>query len=218
MGTIVQEVEKQEVEQKELAVVNTNQPVSIWEDKRAFNDAFTMAKTLANAEIIPQAYRGKVSDCIVAIDLANQMGVSPITVMQNSQVVRGNFTWKGTACKAMIDGCGKYRKSRYVEVGVRGTDSWGYYLEAVEKDGDIVKGTTVDIKMAKDEGWYNKDGSKWKTMPELMLKYRAAAFFMRTECAGVAMGFLTAEEEEDIAPAPVKTGLTALLDGEVVED
>jgi len=207
-----------EQEQKELAVVNTNQPVSIWEDKRAFNDAFTMAKTLANAEIIPQAYRGKVSDCIVAIDLANQMGVSPITVMQNSQVVRGNFTWKGTACKAMIDGCGKYRKSRYVEVGVRGTDSWGYYLEAVEKDGDIVKGTTVDIKMAKDEGWYNKDGSKWKTMPELMLKYRAAAFFMRTECAGVAMGFLTAEEEEDIAPAPVKTGLTALLDGEVVED
>lgn len=218
METIVQEVGKQEVEQKELAVVNTNQPVSIWEDKRAFNDAFTMAKTLANAEIIPQAYRGKVSDCIVAIDLANQMGVSPITVMQNSQVVRGNFTWKGTACKAMIDGCGKYRKSRYVEVGVRGTDSWGYYLEAVEKDGDIVKGTTVDIKMAKDEGWYNKDGSKWKTMPELMLKYRAAAFFMRTECAGVAMGFLTAEEEEDIAPAPVKTGLTALLDGEVVED
>lgn len=207
-----------EQEQKELAVINTNQPVSIWEDKRAFNDAFTMAKTLANAEIIPQAYRGKVSDCIVAIDLANQMGVSPITVMQNSQVVRGNFTWKGTACKAMIDGCGKYRKSRYVEVGVRGTDSWGYYLEAVEKDGDIVKGTTVDIKMAKDEGWYNKDGSKWKTMPELMLKYRAAAFFMRTECAGVAMGFLTAEEEEDIAPAPVKTGLTALLDGEVVED
>ena len=68
--------------------------------------------------------------------------------------------------------------------------------------------------MAKREDWYNKSGSKWQTMPELMLKYRASAFFMRTECASLAMGFLTVEENEDLEPTP-KNNLTGLLDAEI---
>lgn len=173
--------------------------VTMWNDKDLFEATQRMAKLLVASEIIPQSYRGKIADCVIAIDMANRMGVSPIIIMQNSQIVQGNFSWKGTACKAMIDGCGKYKNSRYVEVGERGTDSWGYYLEATEKKGDVVKGPVVDIAMAKAEGWYGKNGSKWRTMPELMLKYRAAAFFFRTECASLAMGFLTTEEQEDIS-------------------
>ena len=173
--------------------------LTMWNDKDLFEATQRMAKLLVASEIIPQSYRGKIADCVIAIDMANRMGVSPIIIMQNSQIVQGNFSWKGTACKAMIDGCGKYKNSRYVEVGERGTDSWGFYLEATEKKGDVVKGPVVDIAMAKAEGWYGKNGSKWRTMPELMLKYRAAAFFFRTECASLAMGFLTTEEQEDIS-------------------
>lgn len=182
------------------------QALTMWNDLETFKVAREMAKTLATSEIVPQNYRGKTADCMIAIDMANRMGVSPIVIMQNSQVVRGNFSWKGAACKAMIDSCGRYKKpSTYIEVGNRNDDSWGYYLEAEKKDGTIVKGPTVDIKMAKKEGWWSKkdkegrETSKWQTMPELMLKYRASAFFFRTECASLAMGFLTAEENEDIA-------------------
>lgn len=172
--------------------------VTMWNDVELFKQSQRMAQLLLASDTIPQNYKGKLPDCVIAIDMANRMGVSPLVIMQNSQIVQGNFSWKGTACKAMIDGCGKYKKSRYVEVGERNTDTWGYYLEATEKDGTVVKGCTVDIAMAKAEGWYQKNGSKWKTMPELMLKYRAAAFFFRTECASLAMGFLTTEEQEDI--------------------
>jgi hypothetical protein len=57
--------------------------------------------------------------------------------------------------------------------------------------------------MAKDEGWLTKNGSKWRTMPELMLKYRAAAFFARTECPEALYGFQTSDEVEDVhGPAP----------------
>lgn len=176
-----------------------SQVATMWNDTGIFETTKQMAKILAGSDIVPQSYKGKGYDCLIAIDMANRLGVSPLVIMQNSQIVQGNFSWKGTACKAMIDGCGKYKKSRYVEVGDRNSDSWGYYLEAEEKDGTVVKGCMVDIAMAKSEGWYQKNGSKWKTMPELMLKYRAAAFFFRTECASLAMGFLTAEEQEDIA-------------------
>lgn len=193
--------------------------VTMWNNLDMFVTTQRMAKLLSVSNIAPQAYRGNIADCVVAIDIANRMGLSPLVVMQNSQIVHGNFSWKGTACKAMIDSCGKYAKTRYVEIGERGKDSWGFYLEATDKDGEVINGVAVTIEMAKKEGWYGKNGSKWQTMPELMLKYRAAAFFMRTECASLAMGFLTAEENEDIAnnKAP-KTGVASLLEEEITEE
>jgi hypothetical protein len=54
--------------------------------------------------------------------------------------------------------------------------------------------------MAKAEGWLTKTGSKWITMPELMLKYRAAAFFGRLYAPEVLMGMQTSEEVIDITP------------------
>lgn len=221
--TVAQEAVMLETEEQQLPTIREprmeQNAVSIWNDEKAFETAQRTAKLLAASNIVPQQYRGKVADCVIAVDIAGRMGLSPLAVMQNSQIVQGNFSWKGTACKAMIDSCGKYRSTRYVEVGTRNTDSWGYYLEAITKDGEVVKGITVDISTAKREGWYNKNGSKWQTLPELMLKYRAAAFFMRTECAGLAMGFLTSEENEDIYGADDKQNgnhLTSLLD-EVIE-
>lgn len=211
------EIQQTQTEETSLQVVEPkmrNTEVTLWNDTDLFNKTYKMAQILASTDVVPQAYKGKVGDCIVAIDMANRMGLSPVAVMQNSQIVRGNFSWKGTACKGMIDSCGKYKSTRYVEVGERGKDTWGFYLEATDKEGNIIKGVTVDIAMAKAEGWYNKDGSKWRTMSELMLKYRASAFFMRTECASLAMGFLTVEENEDLEPVN-KTNVTNLLDQEL---
>lgn len=221
-------MDEQNKEQTTLAVKEPTQnpnAVTMWNDAKLYNQSLAMAQTLSKSEIIPQSYKGKPADCLIAIDIANRLGLSPAIVMQNSQCVRGNFTWKGSACKAMIDGCGRYQKTRYVYVGEEGKDSYGCYLEAIDNDGEIIKGVPVTIAMAKKEGWYNKDGSKWQTMSDLMLKYRAAAFFMRTECASIAMGFLTKEEVEDIygkqtidnQKASVVDMLDEEINGEVVE-
>ena len=207
-----------ETEPAEVQVVEPKmipQVASMWNSTKMFNLTYKMAGFLAGSDLIPQNYQGKVGNCLIAIDIANRMGISPMAVMQNSQIVRGRFSWTGSACKAMIDGCGRFRKpTNYVEIGNRGTDSWGYYLEGETKDGKTVKGVEVTVGMAKSEGWYSQN-PKWKNLTELMLKYRCAAFFMRTECAGLAMGFLTAEEVEDIeAPTPPKNNLSELLDKE----
>ena len=221
-------MDEQNKEQTALAVKEPTQnpnAVTMWNDAKLYNQSLAMAQTLSKSEIIPQSYKGKPADCLIAIDIANRLGLSPAIVMQNSQCVRGNFTWKGSACKAMIDGCGRYQKTRYVYVGEEGKDSYGCYLEAIDNDGDIIKGVPVTIAMAKKEGWYNKDGSKWQSMCDLMLKYRAAAFFMRTECASIAMGFLTKEEVEDVygkqtidnQKASVVDMLDEEINGEVIE-
>lgn len=175
---------------------------TMWNTPALMTEAFRMADMLSKANILPQAYRNSPGDCIIAISMANRMGVEPLTVMQWSQVVQGNFTWKGTACKALIDGSGKYRNSRYAFTGTEGADSWGCRLIAERiSTGETVEGPLVTIKLAKDEGWYGKPGSKWKTMPDLMLRYRAASFFAKTECPEVLMGFQTAEEAGDVLRA-----------------
>ncbi len=78
-------------------------------------------------------------------------------------------------------------------------DNWECVAYASEKaTGETLEGDAVTIEMAIREGWYTKDGSKWVTMPMLMLSYRAAAFWQRIYAPEVAMGFRTVEEEEDV--------------------
>lgn len=176
--------------------VNTQ---NLLQNTKALAIVSRIADRYANSSMVPDTYRGKPDNCFVAVELASRMDVSPVLVMQNLYIVQGKPSWAGQACKALIDGCGKFRDSDYVLTGNRGDDSWGCYLQAVRiSTGKLVKGTEVTIKMSKDEGWYGKNGSKWKTMPEQMLKYRAAAFFARTECPEALMGFQTAEEVEDV--------------------
>ena len=74
----------------------------------------------------------------------------------------------------------------------------GCYLEATRtRDGKRIKGTTITMSMVKAEGWYNRN-SKWKTMPQQMLIYRAASFFARAYCAAALNGISTEGEINDI--------------------
>ena len=67
--------------------------------------------------------------------------------------------------------------------------------------GKNIKGSTVSIAMAKAEGWTRN--SKWRTMPEQMLKYRAATFFGRQYIPDLLLGVQTSEEVVDITPLDV---------------
>ena len=69
---------------------------------------------------------------------------------------------------------------------------------AIDRDGRRVEGVPISMAMAKVEGWYDKSGSKWQTMPELMLRYRAATFFKNIHCPEITMGFKTSDEIIDI--------------------
>ena len=78
-----------------------------------------------------------------------------------------------------------------------------------------MNGVEVKINMAKAEGWTSNP--KWRNMPELMLAYRASAFFARVYCPEALMGVQTYEEIIDTDPAEEKNkaiDLTEELKGE----
>jgi hypothetical protein len=75
-------------------------------------------------------------------------------------------------------------------------------LQAAREAGlAVLEGPAVSVEMAVKEGWYVKDGSKWPTMPGLMLRYRAATFFGRLYAPELTMGLPTVDELEDMPPA-----------------
>ena len=169
-------------------------------DTVSFRKLFDIGKLVASSALVPQTYQNRPMDCTIAVDMANRMGVSPMMVMQNLYVVKGKPQWSGQACMSMIRGSGEFKNVRPVYTGTKGEDSWGCYIQAEYRDtGEIVKGTEVTIGMAKAEDWYNKNGSKWKTIPEQMLAYRAAAFFARVYIPNALMGVYVEGEAEDIS-------------------
>lgn len=162
-----------------------------------FKEIYDIGKMFASSTLVPQAYQGKPMDCTIAVDMANRMGVSPMMVMQNLYVVKGKPSWSGQACMSLINGSGKFNHIHHVYTGERNTDSRGCYVEAVRiEDGETVKGVEVTMEMAKAEGWTSN--KKWQSMPELMLAYRASAYFARVHIPNALMGVSVEGEAEDI--------------------
>ncbi len=158
--------------------------------------AYRLAKVMCKAGNIPDNYKDKPADCMIAIDMAGRMGVSPLMVMQNLYVVKGKPSWSGQACMSFIQSNPDFTDIMPVYTGEAGRDTRGCYISAKRtSDGVEIKGVCVTIGMARAEGWTKN--SKWQNMPDLMLAYRAAAFFARVYCPQVLMGVSVEGEAED---------------------
>ena len=160
-----------------------------------FEHAQRIAKVLSSSDLVPTQYKNNVANTLVALEMANRMGASPLMVMQNLHIIHGRPSWGSSFIIASLNSCGRFSTLRFVGDANK--------CKAVATDkatGEVLEGPTVSLEMAKAEGWLTKTGSKWITMPELMLKYRAAAFFGRLYAPEVLMGMQTTEEIVDITP------------------
>jgi len=166
--------------------------------KDGMESMMALASKLAGSDIIPQAFQKKPANVLIALDMANRLNASPMMVMQNMYVVYGNPGWSSKFLISTFNMSGKYSPIRYEFFGTPGKDDYGCRAYASElATGEKLTGPDVTIGMAKKEGWYGKNGSKWQTMPQLMLTYRAAAFFIRTCAPEISMGLPTVEELKD---------------------
>lgn len=180
----------------------------IGQQEKRFELAMRTAKAYNASTMVPMNYRGNdnLGNCVIACDMAARMGVSPMAVMQNMAVVQGRPSWSGQALISFVNATGKFTPLRFEEVGepmkpgwkVR---AWAYELNPDGSHGQKLESDWITTDMVNQEGWSKKNGSKWLTMPRQMARYRAGAFFQRVYAPELAMGCLTQEEAEDIAPS-----------------
>ena len=176
-------------------------------DLNSFELTQRVARCLASSSLVPQIYRGNtpeaVGNCMIAINFAQRVQADPLMVMQNLNIIQGRPSWGSPFLIALVNTCGKFTTLRFEFFGEPGEDSYGCRASAKAKaTGETLVGTDITIALAKAEGWYGRNGSKWKTMAQQMLIYRAAAFWARVYAPELSMGLLTAEEAEDIVDLP----------------
>ena len=171
-------------------------------DGESFNLANRVATALSSSSLVPKEYQGKegLPNCMIALNIAARINADPLMVMQNLYIVHGRPSWSSQFLIATFNTCGRFSNLRYEFFGEKGSDNYGCKAWAIEKETkERIEGTEVTIAMAKKEGWYSKSGSKWQSIPEQMLRYRAAAWFIRAYAPELAMGMQTEDEIIDIA-------------------
>lgn len=210
----------------------------------AFELSQRVAKMLASSTLVPEQYRaitkvkaGKdnngqwvyqdvenpngLSNCVIALNMANRMGADPLMIMQNLYLIEGRPSWSSQFIMASINSCGRFSALRFEiedlgekeveyqetawvsgrkqtntkKIKIQNISCMAWVIE--RESGERLESSKISIEMAVKEGWYQKNGSKWQTMPEQMLRYRAASFFGRVYAPELLMGLRSADEEQD---------------------
>lgn len=188
-----------ENEKPSVPVVKSENAVSSFATADGFALIQRQAQVLAASALVPKEFQGNMANCIIGLEIANRIGASPLAVLQNLYIVHGKPGWSSQFIIAAINSTGKFSPLRFDMTGdadKRTCTAWATDLAT----GDRLESPQVSLAMAKAEGWLDKTGSKWKTMPELMLRYRAATFFGRLYAPEILMGMQTVEEVDDINP------------------
>lgn len=181
-----------------LATAPRVRGTAIWTEPTQRDNAWRAAQTLAQSELVPKAYQGRPADCMVALDYAQQLDVSPLLVMQNVYVVHGRPSVSATFGLTMANQRGPFKGAiRFRTEGEGETlavTAYAYFADTGEEVS-----ARVSMEMARAEGWTSN--AKYRSMPEQMLCYRAAMFLIRRTCPEVLLGFQSVEEIEDVVVA-----------------
>jgi hypothetical protein len=177
----------------------------------AFEAAQRMAQALCTSSMVPTEYRGQqgLSNSLIALEIAARMGLSPLVVMQNMTPIHGKPTWSSSFLIATVNASGRFTPLRFV-FDDKDQPSRCYAVASDKASGEVLEGETISVEMAKREGWwsrpdrYGKETSKWQSMTGQMLRYRAAAFWVKVYCPEISLGLMTQDEAADVQPVVVE--------------
>lgn len=172
-----------------------------------------------------------ISNTVIALDMAQRLNANPLMVMQNLVVIHNRPSWSSKFLISTINTCGRFNplKFRITNEGkIKNVNYTEYvwdskarknvakvktfteevdnlvcvaYTSPKNDKDNVLESSPISIEMAIKEGWYTKNGSKWRTMEKQMLMYRAASFWTSAYAPELSMGMLTVEESHDIIDA-----------------
>lgn len=204
-----------------LATIETNnddpsRAMNAFASSANFTAAQRIANALSQSTLVPKEYQGSIPNVLIAMEIASRIGASVFMVMQNIDIIHGRPAWRSQFLIATVNASGRFTPLRFRWEGKPGTDDWGCRAVAKDKEtGDECIGSLITIGLARKEGWLTKSGSKWQTMPEQMLCYRAAAFWTRIYAPELSIGMHSADEVMDTTGAPVADVPQAVRPGDV---
>ena len=180
-----------------------------------FDEGYRMANLLASSAIVPQTYRSKPEDCMVAMMLGTELGLNPIQSLQNIAVINGRPCLWGDSMLAVVQAHPTFGgiSETFDDATMTATCS------VKRKDGST---NTVTFSKADAEtaGLWGKN--VWKSYPKRMLSMRARGFALRNLFADALCGLISAEEAGDIPegekPEPIQMGEAKIVSSTLEDD
>lgn len=236
--------ELQKTNQNEATLTTSSQSGFNFFDPVQFDTMQRVCSLFANSELVPDMYKisdnnpkeKAIANCMIAIEMAQRIGASPLMIMQNMVIIYGRPSWSSKFLVATVNTCGRFNplQYRFTEKGMLGKVDYTEYERMWDKtlyggkggyknaaktvtfDGTkvmdiecvafttakgsdkVLESSPISLRLAIQEGWYTKNGSKWRTMPKQMLMYRAASFWTNAYAPELSMGMKTEDEIRDI--------------------
>ena len=236
--------ELQKTNQNEAALPTSQQSGFNFFDPVQFDTMQRVCSLFANSELVPDMYKisdnnpkeKAIANCMIAIEMAQRIGASPLMIMQNMVIIYQRPSWSSKFLVATVNTCGRFNplQYRFTEKGMLGKVDYTEYERTWDKtlyggkggyknaaktvtfDGTkvmdiecvafttakgsdkVLESSPISLRLAIQEGWYTKNGSKWRTMPKQMLMYRAASFWTNAYAPELSMGMKTEDEIRDI--------------------
>jgi hypothetical protein len=160
--------------------------------------ALKFSEIMAQADIIPTHYRGKTANVFIAVQSALRMNLDPMHVMQNTFVISGRLGMVSSFAISLANGSGLFDSGISYKIEGKGDDLKVTAFANLKKSGREIS-YTITMREAIAEGWTKN--AKYRTLPELMLRYRAATLLIRTHVPEVLNGMHMVEEIEDVTIA-----------------
>ena len=179
---------------KNLPTIRQNTQLSPFADVQSFENAQRMAKALATSDMVPKHFSGNIGNMLLGLELSSRLNMPVFMVLQNLHVIQGKPSFSASFMIALVNASNRFDTPLLFEYNDDKTSCYAYAMQGERK----ISGATVTMEMAQREGWLSKSGSKWQTMPELMLQYRSGAFFARTYVPDILMGVQSREEVLEI--------------------
>ncbi len=182
-------------------VLKDNGQFSSYMDSGKFAQLWRVGVAFSQSTMVPAHFKNKQADCFIVCQMAMRLGIDPFMLLQKTYVIGGKPAMEAQIAIALVNTSGLFKTNIRYEITGEGDDR-GCVAWVLDQDGQRLNGPRVTMGTAKSEGWLGRNGSKWRTIPELMMQYRAATWFARLYCPERLMGMLTDDEARDIEAQP----------------
>lgn len=155
------------------------------------------AQSVAKAGILPQAYKGRPADIIVAMGLGQSMGLSPMESVYRINVIQGKPTASAELIASQVRKAGHRLRIRKDEKKMSATCTI-YRADDPE----------YPFEVTRDKAWADRMGlsgkDNYRKQPLTMLVWRAITACAREACPEALYGVAyTPDEMDDMPQAPV---------------
>lgn len=179
-------------ESKELSL---RQPQQFSLIPQTLTEAIQFAEIIAKTDLVPQQFKGKPGNILVAIQMGLDLGLAPMQALQNIYIVNGRPTVWGDAMLALVKGhpaCEDIQENdiETIKKNKKATCK-------VKRRGQAWVTRNFSQEDAVKAGLWDKS-SPWKQYPERMLQMRARSWALRDSFPDALKGIQMKEEAQDI--------------------